>query len=287
MTLSDGARRQISTLLAAQPEAGPWLEMLAAVLQECANPAWDVVAARTRLQPERRHGTPLLAGAEISVEVRLADAWLRRVLDLAGNAGPEAGALRAAANSGSLSPLDVLETAINADSDRLEATAISLGVPPEPLSVAAGLAVIPLLQALRRRFGAAVDPAWHEGMCPVCGDWPLLAELRGLERARRLRCGRCGSDWAQPGVRCPYCAATGHATRAELQTEEDREARKVEVCQSCRGYLKSLSTLRPWAGDEVALADLASVELDLAALEREYERPAARRQEPGARVVAG
>ena len=46
-------------------------------------------------------------------------------------------------------------------------------------------------------------------------------------------------------------------------------------------------TLRAWAGDEVPLADLATVELDLAALEREYERPAPRRLEPGARVVAG
>jgi FdhE protein len=37
--------------------------------------------------------------------------------------------------------------------------------------------------------------------------------------------------------------------------------------------LKSLATLRAWAPDEVALADLASVELDLAALERGYARP--------------
>ena len=33
------------------------------------------------------------------------------------------------------------------------------------------------------------------------------------------------------------------------------------------------STLRAWPGAEVCLADLATIDLDLAALERDYERP--------------
>ena len=144
---------------------------------------------------------------------------------------------------------------------------------------------MPLLQALRRRFGPAVDPRWHEGWCPICGGWPHLAEQRGLERARRLRCARCGGDWVQPGIRCPYCGAVGHESRAALVSEQDGEARKVETCSACRGYLKSVSTLRAWAGDEVALIDLATVDLDLVALEREFERPEPRRLEPGVRVI--
>jgi formate dehydrogenase maturation protein FdhE len=76
----------------------------------------------------------------------------------------------------------------------------------------------------------------------------------------------------------------GHEARAALVSEQDGEARKVEICSSCRGYLKSVSTLRPWAGDEVSLADLATVDLDLVALERDYERPEPRRLEPPARL---
>ena len=120
---------------------------------------------------------------------------------------------------------------------------------------------------------------------PLCGGWPHLAEQRGLERTRRLRCARCGGDWAQPGVRCPYCGVVGHEARAALVSEQDGEARKVETCSACRGYLKSVSTLRAWAGDEVALIDLATVDLDLVALEREFERPEPRRLEPGVRVT--
>jgi FdhE protein len=285
MTISNGARRQIDALLTAQPEAGPWLGLLSVVLEEAASPAWDAVAMGTRLQPVCPPGTPLLAGAEIPVAAGLGERWLRRVLTLAGNAGPEAASLRSAASIATLESLSLLETAVNADGERLANDARALDVSPDALSVAAGLAAVPLLQAQRRRFGAAVDPAWSEGFCPICGDWPLLAEQRGLERSRRLRCGRCGSDWAQPGIRCPYCDAIGHAARAALVSEQDGEARKVETCASCHGYLKSVSTLRAWAGDEVPLADLATVDLDLVALEREFERPAPRVLDPGARLV--
>jgi FdhE protein len=285
VTLSPGARRQIETLLAAQPEAAPWLGVVSAVLEEAGDPAWDAVAAEATLLAERAPGAPLLAGAHVPLDRNLAARWVRHVLELAGNAGAEAASLREAASSGELDPLALLAAAVNADGERLEALARRLGTDPDALATAAALAVMPLLQALRRRFGAAVDPRWSEGICPLCGGWPLLAELRGLERTRRLRCGRCGGDWTQPGIRCPYCGVTGHEARSALVSEEEREARKVETCAACRGYLKVVSTLQAWAGDEVALADLATVDLDLVALGREYERPRPRSLVPGVRVL--
>jgi FdhE protein len=291
VTLSAGARRHIDTLLASQPETAPWLGVLSAVLEEASEPTWDAVAASTLLQVERSPGTPLLAGAHIPIDAPLADRWVRRVLTLAAEAGPEAIDLRtAAADDPSGAPLDArafLEAAVNSDGERLEALARSLDIDPDALAAVATLAVMPLLQALRRRFGPleAVDPHWHEGHCPICGGWPHLAQQQGLERTRRLRCARCGGDWMQPGIRCPYCGAIGHESRAALVSEQDGEARKVETCSACRGYLKSVSTLRAWAGDEVALVDLATVDLDLVALEREFERPEPRRLEPGVRVI--
>jgi FdhE protein len=108
---------------------------------------------------------------------------------------------------------------------------------------------------------------------PVCGGWPTVAESRGLERARRLRCGRCGGDWAYPALRCPFCANDDHERLGSLVPEGQAEARRVETCSVCQGYVKQVATLRAWAGDEVALADLASVDLDLAALEHGFARP--------------
>ena len=289
MTLSAGARRQIDLLLASQPETAPWLGVLSAVLEEAAGDSagtpWDTVAASTVLQAERSAGTPVLAGAHIPIDAPLADRWVRRVLALAAEAGPEAIGLRVAASDVTLDARAFLEAAINADGDHLDAVARSRDIDPDALAAVAALAVMPLLQALRRRFGPALDPRWDEGWCSLCGGWPHLAEQRGLERTRRLRCARCGGDWAQPGVRCPYCGVVGHEARASLVSEQDGEARKVETCSACRGYLKSVATLRAWAGDEVALTDLATVDLDLVALERDFERPEPRRLEPGVRVT--
>ena len=285
MILSPGARRQIDALAQAQPEAGPWLAVLEAALTEAADPVWDAAAAATTLQPEHEPGTPLLAGAHIPVDEHHVDRWVRRLLALAGEAGSNAIPLRASARDGDLDTVALLEAALNNDGDRLDGIARSHGLGPETLGAVAPLAALPPLQALRRRFGAAADPRWSEGGCPVCGGWPALAEQRGLERARRLRCGRCGGDWAQPGIRCPFCDAAGHEHRAALVSEEDRESRRVEICSVCRGYLKNVSTLRAWAGDEVCLADLATIDLDLVAVEREYERPEARPLAPGARVT--
>lgn len=274
VTISAGARRQIDTLRAAQPEAGPWLALLSLVIEEGADPAWDAIAAATHLPAEQAVGVPLLAGAEIPVNGRRIATWVSRVLERAGRASPEAAPLRAMADSRALDAVGVLEAALNADRDRLAALASDGNVDADAFVAIAGLTPLPLLQALRRRFGPAVDPQWSEGFCPLCGDWPLLAEQRGLERARRLRCGRCGSDWAQPGIRCPYCGVAGHAARSALVSEQDGEARRIETCNQCLGYLKSVSTLRAWAGDEILLADLATIDLDLVALEREFLRPA-------------
>jgi FdhE protein len=308
MTLSSAVRRQMDLILASQPETAPWLGVLAAVLEEAAEPTWDAVAAATTLTDTQssvvsRHSSaltthdsrlttrsprpPLLAGARIPLDAALADRWVRRVLALAAEAGPEAISLRAAASDVALDARAILEAAVNADAERLEALARSLDIDPDALAAVAALAVMPLLHALRRRLGPleAIDPRWDEGWCPLCGGWPHLAEQRGLERVRRLRCARCGGDWAQPGVRCPYCGVVGHEARAALVSEQDGEARKVETCSACRGYLKSVSTLHAWGGDEVALTDLATIDLDLVALERDFERPEPRRLEPGVRVT--
>ena len=75
--------------------------------------------------------------------------------------------------------------------------------------------------------------------------------------------------------RCAFCGNADHERLGSLVAEAEGETRKVETCGACRGYLKNITTLRAWAPDEVALADLATVDLDLAAIDRGYERPPA------------
>jgi len=50
---------------------------------------------------------------------------------------------------------------------------------------------------------------------------------------------------------------------------------KVEVCDSCKGYVKAEPTVKHLAPWEIVLDDLATVPLEVAALDRGYHRPEA------------
>jgi FdhE protein len=118
-----------------------------------------------------------------------------------------------------------------------------------------------------------VPRSWPHGYCPICASWPILAERRGLDRTRRLRCGRCGGDWPVEWLCCIYCGERDHQRLGSLVPEDREETLIVETCASCRGYLKSVATLQQIPPFALLLQDLETVELDLVALDRGYSRP--------------
>jgi FdhE protein len=72
---------------------------------------------------------------------------------------------------------------------------------------------------------------------------------------------------------CIYCGEKDHRKLGSLVPEGAGETLKVDTCETCRGYLKSVATLQPIPPFELLLQDLETVELDLVAMERGYERP--------------
>ena len=186
-------------------------------------------------------------------------------------------------------PLDapaLLEAALAGATRTVHTWASRLDVSPGALGAIAGVAVTPLLHGCRRAWASHVPLEWDHGSCPICGAWAILAEARGLARDRRLRCGRCGSDWRADWLRCVYCENTDHRSLGSLVAESALEPRSIETCQACGGYLKTLATLAGTPAEDVALLDLATVELDIVALERGYARPAEPAHHAWARVLA-
>ena len=145
---------------------------------------------------------------------------------------------------------------------------------------------MPMLQACRRAWAERVPTGWAHGYCPMCGGWPALAEIRGLDGERHLRCASCGSDWRIAWLRCPFCGEGDHETLGSLVSPDSRGRQTIEVCDACRGYVKTITTLTPMPPGHVVLQDLATLVLDIAALERGYRRPAARGHEVTVSVVA-
>ena len=156
-----------------------------------------------------------------------------------------------------------------------------VGVAPDLLWLVAELAVAPLAHRLQSRCltGAATgDPAlraaldaWDEGCCPACGSWPALAEV--VDDARSLRCSFCGAAWRPAAPRCIYCDENGEAFLAAALTEAQQAARRLEMCRTCGGYLKSLTVAAPTPFELLPVEDLASSDLDAGAVERGYVRP--------------
>ena len=159
------------------------------------------------------------------------------------------------------------------DSWELAAAADRAGVEQGSLTSVAHLAALPLLQSCGRLLADQVPRHWPHGYCPICASWPILAERRGLDRSRRLRCGRCGVEWEVEWLFCVYCSEREHEQLGSLVPDDTGETLKVETCASCRGYLKSIATLQAIPPFELFLRDLETVELDLIALERGYGRP--------------
>jgi FdhE protein len=234
-------------------------------------------AAVPRPHPERPGAAPLLAGITLQVDARQVRRWLERLGRIAGKNAPADAAVLTRARLVKEDVLALLEAALCQEERRLASLAAAKTPPrgsPSALTSLAHLALVPLLQAWGQRLAPQVPPDWSYGYCPICGAWPALAEVRGLEHARRLRCARCGGDWRTAWLRCPYCGEADHRRLGVLMPAAPGVIGTVDTCSTCKGYLKTRTTLQALPAYVVALEELAMVELDMAALDRGFTRPA-------------
>jgi FdhE protein len=254
-----------------RPEWRPWLAVVEEVLREAENPAWEsAVPSQTNAgQPE----VPLLVGAAISVPASSVRRLFERLVSIAlVNGTPKLATLERALTI-DLDVLALFTASLSQDGDRLSDIADASGADAEALHAMVALLCVPLLQACNRQLAPAIPVGWREGYCPLCGSWPAFAEVRGIERNRCLRCGRCGCAWPSPALRCAYCRTSDHHRLFELVPENDKGQAVIAACTRCGGFLKTFTVLQGCSPGAVMLEDLASVDLDVAAVEQGYVRP--------------
>ena len=174
-------------------------------------------------------------------------------------------------------PIDFREglaAAVRGDDAAVEAAAFRTSLALDPFRTLLQLAVQPALWTASEQCRSLTDLArWSRGYCPVCGAWPLYGELVGPQRERQLRCGRCGAAWAWGILLCPYCGENDHRRLSKLENPEERESRRVDLCERCHGYVKAIASFTPVPAPQIAAEDVATLHLDLAARERGYQRP--------------
>jgi FdhE protein len=120
--------------------------------------------------------------------------------------------------------------------------------------------------------GAVVEQAAATATCPFCGELPIAAVLRpeGEGGKRSLVCSLCATEWNFRRLLCPKCGEEDQH-QLPVYTAEPFPHVRIEACDTCRTYLKSIDMTRN--GLAVPEVDeLASVPLDLWAAEHNYTK---------------
>jgi hypothetical protein len=266
-------RAVVPTALGVQhPQWRPLLAVIDEALREAQNPQW------ARFVPALTHaglaGRPLLDGTVVKAPPKFIAGWIRRILNVAAHADMDVKRLRRGISTGSIDPLLVFEIALSQDRHHVGELARLVRDQRGVLDALAPLIATPLLHACRRKWADRVPGDWAEGHCRICGGTAALAEVRG--GSRHLRCAGCGGDWEGMWRRCPFCGEADADQHASLMSLETFERQAIDVCESCGSYLKTMTSQMPIAPEAVGLQDLATVMLDVAAIEHGYQRPATR-----------
>lgn len=241
------------------PEWRPWIALVELAVAESQQPAWaDCVSVRS----DRLAEVPLLHGATLRIPRSAATPFVDRLVRQLGILATEAA-----------DPNALVRAGVERDIRFIEVLAHDLAVPVDTCALVGQVAALPLLLNAARKLDPETSRNWQRGYCPVCGAWPSMVEMRGIQREHRLRCGCCGADWLLPVLRCAFCDETDYRKLGFLSSDAGDQLMRVETCSTCHGYLKAVTTLGALPFVQLGKKDLATVAFDLEATDRGFSRP--------------
>ncbi len=287
--LLDTAERRWAAIRAARPELEPALGLQKRLLEVTLEVAGALGANRMPklslppkyLAAKLARGVPALAGEPIPLPLPVLTAALPRLCDAlsSGGAGDAASRIREDITSEYIDAGSLLAASLARNQAAIRSGAVHRGLAPDLLWLVAELAVGPFVYALQRRLFEDVQEEslrtalgrWDFGYCPACGSWPAVAEVVGGHRT--LRCSFCSCAWEMHRYACIYCGETGEKF-VTAAPDEGRKDRRVEVCGACGGYLKTIDLPELSPFPLLSISDIETTDLDVAAMEHGYQRPA-------------
>lgn len=291
---AEQALTQLSQLAEQQPELAELAAINAALLRvtfaertlaALPTPQLQLTPARAAVKLEA--GVPLLRGEALALDAAwlrtqlraLCDALIQIVQTMPVTAATAAQRAAAQAINDALKrdALDLhalSQDVFNGDPHQVAERAAQLDLDAGLTATLLRWTLLPLLEPLAQQLKPLREGlSWQQGYCPTCGAWPLLAEQRGIEQQRFLRCGLCASDWPVERILCPFCRSRTPGDIAYFYDEQHEAAQRAITCERCHGYYKSVATLTPLSTAALSVTDLATLHLDLVALERSYAPP--------------
>jgi len=287
--LLEAAERRWTAIRAARPDLAPALDLQRTLLTLVVDLEHALDAGglpRLSLPPKYlaaklARGVPIFCGEPIPLPVPVLTPVLQQYCEAlaVGGAGDAAARIGDAIRSGQIEPGSLLAASLARNQTAIRTGASHRGLAPDLVWLVAELAVSPFVHLLQRmlfshptddRLLSALE-AWNHGYCPACGSWPAVAEV--VSGHRTLRCSFCSCGWELAAYACIYCGESGEKF-VTAAPDDERKDRRVEVCSSCGGYLKTvdLPELSPFP--LLSISDIETTDLDLAAMEHGYQRPA-------------
>jgi formate dehydrogenase accessory protein FdhE len=282
---ADAARAEIDRLLPDRPATRGPLLWLREILDDLVPDPWYAVSllrAPETVREECQAGRPLLLHSTLVVDADFSGRWQHICAALEQRQpGAVPAGLADVARQDWFDASALAHGLVNSGPEAVRRAAARAGADP-------GLFGTVLRFALFRGFAALEAEValvrqgmpWDRGYCPTCGCPPLLAEFRGLEQMRFLRCGLCAASWEAPRQWCPVCGTRDYEDLGFLAKEGEEARYRVATCDACRTGIKTLSTLSALSPLMLLVADAATLHLDLAAADRGYQ-PAAGSTSPG------
>ena len=197
-------------------------------------------------------------------------AEVREILDTRAQGGPDLSALdELVSEKAHFLPRLVQQVVFDWDGHKLKELAASTGLPLMALLLFGRTLATPFVVHAAASLAPEGDT---EGTCPICASPPGLARL-DEEGRRELICSLCETRWSFGRLECPFCRTTAPASAAVLTVEGD-EARRIEVCDGCKRYLKTVDQRNLPEGGRVLpfVEETITLPLDLLAEREGYVR---------------
>ncbi len=268
--------RQLAQL---RPSYAVMLDFYEAVFTAQEKSKGDIDLEPIQLSPETLanrgpEGLALVTVADFRIDPAASERLLKTLCELiiahATQIKASAAAVSDALASGSLQTQDLFTGLLHSSDRLLQDTAAAIGAESTALAFLAYHSLQPSLELCAVQLATYLDTAavWRKGHCPVCGSRPGLAVL-DAEGRRSLYCSFCRHQWRAPRIFCANCENT-RASELHYFFSEDEKDLRVDVCNRCRHYIKSIDQRALARPVYLPLEQITSLHLDMIAADKGY-----------------
>jgi len=150
----------------------------------------------------------------------------------------------------------------------------SLDVPVELMIFTVDHALRPFLRLWAEPYREEISKdefkSWNIAtICPFCGSKSHFSRIRGTDGRRFMFCDRCFTEWETRNIYCVHCGNDNPMSIQYLSVDGDM-AYQVYTCEECKGYIKTYDERQKGKENDLFIANIETVYLDMLALEKGY-----------------